>query len=275
MAAGVPVASFDCAVRARARSSSTRSTGCSSARSRSPAWPRPCCGSPPTTTCATGWARRAPQASGSTTPHALAERWVGIFADARARRAGRGRLAARAPDRPPPAAPDPTVGLDVAGVTPAQARHDALAQAVDAARAASDTLAGDPGPRVDPAADGGAADARARRVPRRPRRRPTRPAYLSLRDPAENGWPERRGPVAALAADLRRGMTSVRHLEPWPRCGAACSGRAAGRGASSGRPTPDGDLVAPRRNPYADRMPAALATVDVEVEGVRRCRPCR
>ena len=40
------------------------------------------------------------------------------------------------------------------------------------------------------------------------------PAYLSLRDPALNGWPERRGPVAAPRTDLLRGRTAVLALEP-------------------------------------------------------------
>ena len=92
--------------------------------------------------------RRAATPPASTTPHALAERWVKVFGDARARRAGRGRLAARAhPElrvrrltRPPTPRPG--------RLTPAQARHEALRRAVDAARVASRHLVGHPGPRA-------------------------------------------------------------------------------------------------------------------------------
>lgn len=199
---------------------------------------------------------------------ALAERWVTVFADARARREGRGRLEPRAHDSPPPPKPDPPAASDIGGITPTRARHDALNCAVDAARATGHEWLVIPAhehasPRVVvpmQARDTFLASLAAADVP----------AYLSLRDPAEHGWHERRAPIPDLATDLRRGMTSLVVVEPWP--------------AVAGRPTPiaqgcgvdvefwdrslDGDLVAPRPNPYADRLPGELETVDAEVDGV-------
>ncbi len=94
---------------ARARAS-TRSTACWSAPSRSPASRRPCCAWPPTPTSAPGSARVRCAPPPSTPPRSLAERWVGVFADARAARAGRGRLTARAAARPPRARARPGLG---------------------------------------------------------------------------------------------------------------------------------------------------------------------
>ncbi len=202
---------------------------------------------------------------------ALAERWVKVFADARARRGTQGRLAARAtaPLRRPVA--DPTVGL-TATLTPAEARHDALRVVTDAARSAT-----------------AATGERWLVVPAHEHATPTVvlpmtardaflvalgdgdcPAHLSLRDPAENGWHERRGPVADLAAALRRGMTSLLHVEPWPRVEgrATLTGQGCGVEVQFWEAAPDGDLVAPRRNPYADRIPRDVAAVDVEVDGL-------
>jgi glycosyltransferase involved in cell wall biosynthesis len=199
--------------------------------------------------------------------NALAERWLGIFADARARRGALGRVTARATSMPPrrPAAAGPA---DTAGITPAVARHAALAWAVDCARRVTDEWLVVP-PHEGPAPVvivpmaaraafltelGGAGC----------------PAYLSLRDPARHGWHERRGSVPELAADLRRGMTSLVAIEPWPE--------------HDGRPTllahgctvevefweetVAGDLASPRPNRYAQRIPRGSATVDLEVEGV-------
>ena len=80
---------------ARARSSSTRSTACSSRPSRSRAWPRPCCGWPPTTTCAARLGEGAFRTSRQYDAYAIAERWVGIFSAARTRRTVAGRLTPR------------------------------------------------------------------------------------------------------------------------------------------------------------------------------------
>lgn len=199
---------------------------------------------------------------------ALAERWVGIFGDARARRGRQGRLEARGSAPLPRPVVDPAAALDPAAVTPAQARHDALTWATTAARAASDAWLvvpahEGPSPTVIvpmPAREGFLAALAEAGCP----------SYLSLRDPAENGWHERRGVVADLATDLRHGMTSVLHLEPWPTAGERPSlvGQGCGVEIQFWETSPDGDLVAPRRNPYADRIPPDLPVVTTEVDGV-------
>lgn len=212
--------------------------------------------------------RGALQTSRRYDAHAIAERWSAIFADARARRGDRARLDARANAVPPAAPSDPTAGVDVAGITPVRARHEALAWAVSAARAVGATWLvvpahEHPTPTVvvpmtarDAFLDALAGD--------------DCPAYLSLRDPAEHGWHERRGPVAALAADLRRGMTSMLHLEPWPAYEGAASvlGQGCGVEVQFWETSPQGDLVAPNRNAYTDRIPREIDTVEIEVDGV-------
>lgn len=198
---------------------------------------------------------------------ALAERWLGIFGDARARRAGRGRLLTRGTTKPPRTR---TPGnRDVpAGLTPADARRAALGLAVVAGRAASDEWF-----VIPPHASGAASVV----LPISARDRflaalagAEAPSYLSLRDPAGHGWHERRGPVAELATDLRRGMTPALVLEPWPLDGdrasivaQGCSVRVEFWDESAG-----GHLVAHEGNPFAPEVPRGAMTVDVEVEGV-------
>jgi len=205
----------------------------------------------------------------------LVERWTRVLHDARAARAGGGRLAARVRTPPPaPRAPVTPAGPPAGTpVTPARARHDALDLAVGAARAAGRAWLvvpphEHPVPTVVLPADLreaylvalAAADA---------------PTYLCLRDPSENGWPERRGPVAATAQDLRRGRTSLLRLEPWPEDAAGRPVPAAGCGVEVQfwEAGPDGVLVAPRRNPYAERLdPEDLSVPDrlvaTELDGV-------
>ncbi|MCW2815976.1 MAG: glycosyl transferase, group 1, partial [Nocardioides sp.] len=147
----------------------------------------------------------------------------------------------------------------------------ALAWAVDAARSATDTWL------VVPAHEHPAptvvVPVEARRAVLEALARPGRPAYLCLRDPAEAGWPERRGPVDVLAADLLRGRTSVVALEPWPLLDGEPTLLSTGCGVEIEfwETDPSGALVAPRRNPYADRIPPAVLadeTVEAEVDGV-------
>lgn len=203
--------------------------------------------------------------------HALADTWLGIFADARARRAGHGRLGARALAEPHPTSAT-VPPADVSGLTPADARHAALSWTVECARAVSDEWLVIPShetavsvvvlPMTARAAfleqlGGGGA-----------------PSYLSLRDPAGNGWHERRGSIVDLAADLRRGMTSLISLEPWPEL-PELRGRAGllDQGCTVDvefwEETVEGELQSPRPNRYADAIPRGAETVDVEVEGVR------
>ncbi|MEJ7832159.1 MAG: stealth conserved region 3 domain-containing protein [Nocardioides sp.] len=273
MAAGVPVASFDCASGPREiiehevnglLVSPESTSGLAAALLR---------------LCTDDDLRRrlgegALRSSRQYDAHALAERWVGIFADARARRAGRGRLAARAQRKvvsrlvagaPRTSTTETFLGE---GVTPAQARHEALSWAVKAARSATRDwfvipAHGEPAPvLVVPMRDRdafletlGGADA---------------PAYLSLREPADHGWHERRGTLREMTAGLRRGRTPVIHLEPWPTEGERTTMLAHGCtvDVEFWETSATGDLLGARRNRYADRVPTDAETVEVDVEGV-------
>ena len=143
---------------------------------------------------------------------ALAERWVGIFADARVRRCGRGRLEARARSPRPTPRRDPAAAAKLAGLTPARVRREVLSIAVEAARSVTDHWL------VMPPHDSPAAvlvlpmHARADFLGALAEADP--PAHLCLREPAGHGWHERGGPVVERAVELARGMTPVVCLEP-------------------------------------------------------------
>ncbi|WP_243058798.1 stealth conserved region 3 domain-containing protein [Nocardioides sp. SR21] len=190
--------------------------------------------------------------------HALARRWAGIFAAAQARRGGQSRVAARA--TAPRTVPLPRPDVD-AQLSPAEARRATLSMAVEIARATSDAWFVVPGATPSVVVPIAARDDFLARLAGA-----ALPAYLSLRDPALGGWPERRGEVAALATELRRGRTGTVFLEPWP-------GGLLGQGCSIGvefwETSVGGDLVAPQPNRYARRVPRGATFVDVEVEGVR------
>ena len=196
----------------------------------------------------------------------IADRWVEIFEAAIARRAGRPRYAAlsAAPVPEPPATPE----YDAAGITPAAARHAGLTLAVSAARSATNEWlvvppheTGTPVVVLPMAArhrflqELAAADV---------------PSYLSLRDPAANGWHERRGPVPLLASDLLRGRTSMVAIEPWPMSGGDASVLAQGCTVEVEfwEEGVDGQLVAPTRNRYAQRLPRKPVTVTTSVDGL-------
>ena len=187
----------------------------------------------------------------------IAGRWVAIFEAAIARRAGRPRYAAlsAAPAPEPPATP----AYDASGVTPAAARHAALSLAVAAARSATDEwLVVPPHETATPVVV----------LPMAARHRFLQelaaadvPSYLSLRDPAANGWHERRAPVPVLASDLLRGRTSMVAIEPWPMAAGSEDSHSSvlGQGCTVEvefwEEGVDGQLVAPTRNRYAQRLP--------------------
>ncbi len=197
----------------------------------------------------------------------IAQRWLEIFEAAIARRAGRPRFAtlSAAPLPEPPAAPS----YDATGVTPATARHEALSLATTCAAATgADYVVVPPHGSEVPAVV----------LPMAARQRflqelatAAAPSYLSLRDPAANGWHERRGPIAELAVDLLRGRTSAVALEPWPQAGDHASVLSQGCTVEVEfwEEGVDGQLVAPRRNRYTQRLPRSVATVTTEVDGVR------
>ncbi|MEO6512733.1 MAG: glycosyltransferase family 4 protein, partial [Nocardioides sp.] len=190
--------------------------------------------------------------------YAIAERWVGIFSAARARRTVPGRLAPRvtalaAAKRVVTAA---SAARPAPGVTPVEAREATLAWAVRCAVASSHHWlvipaheSGEP-VVVVPIADRDAflksiGDTGA-------------PAYLSVRDPEQHGWPERRGSLQMLGEELRRGMTPRLFLEPWP----VVEGKQqlVGQGCSVEvqfwERNVDGALVSPTRNRYTNQVPA-------------------
>jgi glycosyltransferase involved in cell wall biosynthesis len=198
---------------------------------------------------------------------ALAEQWVGIFADARARRGLLGRVAARVgvPRRRVDAPEEPA---DVAGATPTQARHAALEAAVAAARAATEEWLVIPEHESD--APSVVVPMTARDAVLAALAGAELPSYLSLRDPAAQGWPERRGPVAQVATDLRRGRTGSVFLEPWPEDGehASVLGRGCGVALEFWETSVEDELVSSRPNRYARRIPRGTPTVDAEIDGV-------
>ena len=200
---------------------------------------------------------------------AIAARWVSIFEAAIERRAGRPRHAALSA-RPAPEPPVPPA-YDATGVTPADARAAALSVATACATAAADEWL------VVPPHETGVPVVV---LPMSGRDRFLRelaaadvPSYLCLRDPAANGWHERRAPVAELATDLLRGRTSVVALEPWPHAAGPDPTRASvlGQGCTVEvefwEEGTDGDLVAPRRNRYTQRLPRGAATARATVAG--------
>jgi glycosyltransferase involved in cell wall biosynthesis len=196
---------------------------------------------------------------------AIAQRWLEVFERALAARGGRSRLAARAAPAPTPAVPS----YDATGVTPADARRAALDLATTAARRVSGTWLvvppheGDATTVVLPMAAraGFLQELAAADVP----------AYLSLRDPAAHGWHERRGRVADLATDLRRGRTPVLALEPWPQTPegtASLLGQGCTVEVEFWEESVAGDLVAPRRTRWSQRLPRDTATVTTSVHGL-------
>jgi hypothetical protein len=197
---------------------------------------------------------------------AIAEQWLSVFEAAIERRGGRPRFAALAirpaPDRP--LAPS----YDATGVTPEAARTSALTLATTAARAVSDEWL------VVPPHETGVPVVV---LPMAARHRflhelaaAHAPSYLSLRDPAANGWHERRAPVAALASDLLRGRTSVVAIEPWPLDGehASVLDQGCTVEVEFWEEDVDGHLVAPRRNRYTQRLSRGTTTVPTQVAGV-------
>lgn len=198
---------------------------------------------------------------------AIAAQWSGIFGDAVSRRARRPRFAALSTVPPRPVAQAPV--LEDSSLTPAQARELALSTLVDCARAAGDEWLVIPPHERESATVVVPTEARHRFLEELATRE--LPPHLSLRDPASGGWHERRGPVPELARSLQRGRTPVVVLEPWP-VGADGQPGVIGQRCSVEvefwETSTTGQLVAPRPNPYTQRIPRGFDTVDTEVEGV-------
>ena len=188
----------------------------------------------------------------------LAREWVGVFRNAVARRAD--PLAPRRVLhglRPGPMGDLPETS-SAAGVTPAQARTTVMQVVTTAAAATGEDWFVTPARGLDPhpvvvvpssrRADFLTALATG-----------TAPDWLSVRDPAERGWHERRGTFAAMTDDLARTRTASLFVEPWPVRGGH-EGVLLAEGCAVGvqfwEESPDGDLLAPGLNRYGDRVPA-------------------
>lgn len=187
----------------------------------------------------------------------IAACWVEVFERA---------VAAHGSPRPPVTTPpEPAAATDV---TPAQARHDALTAVTTAATAAGGEWF------VIPPRAGSAPVVVVAGDHRRDFLTALRggdvPSYLRIRQPERFGWPERWGPVADQVDDLSRGMLPSFALEPWPdvdgRPGVLAQGCTVEVELWDRRI--DGELSAPWVNRYSWRVPPGSATATVEVEGV-------
>ncbi len=199
----------------------------------------------------------------------LARQWVGTFRQAVERRAD--PLAPRRVLhglRPGPLGDLPET-TSAAGITPAEARTTTLRVLTSAAAAAGDGWFVMPARGLDPhpvvvvpssrRADFLTALAAG-----------DVPDWLSVREPAERGWPERRGTVAAMTDELSRTRTAALFVEPWPMRGGhdGVLGEGVEVGVQFWEESPDGDLFAPGLNRFGDRVPAGTPRTTVGVEGV-------
>jgi len=199
----------------------------------------------------------------------LARRWVETFRQAIARRSD--PLAPRRVLhglRPGPLGDLPETD-GAAGVTPAQARTTALAALTSAAAATGDGWFVMPARGLDPHPVVVVPSSRREEF-LSALAAGSVPDWLSVRDPAERGWHERRGTVAAMTDDLARTRTASLFLEPWPMRGG--HGGVLGDGVEVGvqfwEESPDGDLLAPGLNRFGDRVPAGSPRTTVEVDGI-------
>ena len=199
----------------------------------------------------------------------LARQWVSVFRDAVARRAD--PLAARRVLhglRPGPLGDLPETD-GAAGITPAQARTTTLRALTSAAAATGEgwfvmpARGLDPHPvLVVPSSRRGAFLAALAEG--------DVPDWLCVRDPAERGWHERRGTVAAMTDDLARTRTASLFLEPWPMRGGhdGVLGEGVEVGVQFWEESPEGDLLAPGLNRFGDRVPTGSPRATIQVAGV-------
>ena len=203
----------------------------------------------------------------------ITERWLEIFEAASTRRqaAATGRSTARLTEATAvsPAPPDQApAGAEGLGVTPAEARSAALAAVTTAAAEVSSEAflvpPHGPGPAVV------VVPMEARRAFLEALAAASPPAYLSLRDPENRGWPERRGTPASMVEHLRRGRTGELFVEPWPLVDGEASLLGVGCGVSVQfwEEGLDGDLHTTRAPTYAVQVPRAGATATAVVEGL-------
>ncbi|WP_110182162.1 stealth conserved region 3 domain-containing protein [Nocardioides solisilvae] len=211
----------------------------------------------------------AHEAARAYAPEAVAARWEELFGRVAGRRAGRTRVEAAAAGPRPPRLPLPrhtqerAPGVAVPLVTPEEARGEALGLLLDAVAGLDDWFVVPPH-GADPATVVVPAEHRATVLSRLA----DAPAHLSLLDPGDRGWPERRLPVAEMVALQARAMTPRLALEPWPRGDDGRPSHLRGAGAWLELWDRDGDrLVAPRPPAYDASVPPRAATARVPVHG--------
>ena len=202
-------------------------------------------------------------------PGDLARGWVDVFRRALARRsdplAPRRVLHGRRPG-PLGDLPDTT---SAAGLTPAQARTTALQVVTSAAAASGEGWFVMPARGLDPHPVV-VVSASRRTDFLSALSAAGSPDWLSVRDPAERGWPERRGTLAAMTDELARTRTASLFVEPWPMRGGHDGLLAEGTaiGVQFWEESRQGDLLAPSLNRFGDRVPAGSPRSTIEVEGV-------
>lgn len=202
-------------------------------------------------------------------PSDLARQWVDVFRDAVARRAD--PLAPRRVLhglRPGPLGDLPETS-SAAGITPARARTTAVQVVTTAAATTGEGWFVLPARGLDPHPVVIVPSSRRTDL-LTALAAGTSPDWLSVRDPAERGWHERRGTFAAMTDDLARTRTASLFVEPWPVRGGHDGLLAEGCevGVQFWEESPDGDLLAPGLNRYGDRVPAGTPRTTIEVEGV-------
>jgi glycosyltransferase involved in cell wall biosynthesis len=202
-------------------------------------------------------------------PEVLVERWVQIFQAAVERRHGRRerlvRRVAELPDRP---RREPFEMKPVPGLTPALARARGLQWAVDTARRVCDTwFVLPPQEALTPVVVVPMSD-RARFLTELGRE--GAPQELSLLDTAGHGWPTRRGHLTELAPSLAAYRTPRVSVEPWPTWEGTPTILSQGCrvDVEFWEAAPDGTLVSEDKNAYATAVPPDTELVDFEIEGV-------
>lgn len=199
----------------------------------------------------------------------LARQWVETFRHAVARRAD--PLAPRRVLhglRPGPLGDLPETN-GAAGTTPAEARTTALRALASAAATTGDGWFVVPARGLDPHPVVVVPSSR-REAFLAALAAGSVPDWLSVRDPAERGWHERRGTVAAMTDDLARTRTATLFLEPWPMRGGhdGLLGEGVEVGVQFWEESPEGDLLAPSLNRFGDRVPAGTSRTAIEVDGI-------
>lgn len=97
------------------------------------------------------------------------------------------------------------------------------------------------------------------------------PPWACATDPPDHRWNQRRGTAAQVVAAVLHGMTTRLVVEPWPTAAGGPRGlldEGCRVEVQFWTEDADGRLLASRPNPWADRVPPGTPTVRASVEGV-------